>query len=60
MLCKKTQPRYNLRIRAVQVTNAGGREIASNAISNADRRRNFNNFNSQLMERISAIKSEML
>ena len=61
MLCKKTQPRYNLRIRAVRDANVGGIEtIEPTLISNADRRRNFTNFNEQLLERIVDIKSEQL
>ena len=60
MLCKKTQPRYNLRVRAVRVTNVCGRKVLANAISNADRKRNLTHFDSQLMDRISAIKAERL
>lgn len=61
MLCKKTQPKYNLRVRAiVQVTNGCGDKVPVNAVSNADRKRNLTHFDSQLMDRISAIKSEQL
>jgi hypothetical protein len=60
MLCRKTQPKYNLRVRAVQVTNGCGNKVPVNAVSNADRKRNLTHFDSQLMDRISAIKAEQL
>lgn len=60
MLCKKTQAKYHLRIRAVTVNNQLHEPRPCNAINNSDRRRNFTNFNSQLTDRIVSIKSQEL
>lgn len=57
LLRKKTHARYDLRIRAVMSEDKQSQPIRMSAVNNADRRRNFTNFNSQLLERIVEAKS---
>ena len=60
MLCKRTHANYRPKLRTIITTKQSNKPKPINAVNNADRRRNFTNFNSQLSERIVAIKSESL
>jgi len=60
MLKRKTRPSYSLRLRVVTV-NAGSGDVAPcTGVNNADRRRNFTNFNKNLLNRFTEAQQERL
>lgn len=60
MLCKKTQASYCLRLRVVTISNQPHKPKPCNAVNNADRRRNFTNFNKALLDQVVEAKSVTL
>jgi hypothetical protein len=59
LLCKKTSPRYSLRLRVVTVVWVAEEIAPCVGVNNADRRRNFTNFDRNLADRFIEAKSEI-
>ena len=52
LLPRKTHPKHYLRLRVVTMEGVSSRDVPNSGVNNADRRRNFTNFNKPLMDRV--------